>query len=79
MAKKITWQDAKKKYEKGLEELKKLEKQEQVLKDKIQNQKQANKEAQADYIVRLSSESQKSDKEVEAFFLGQAGRQVGGD
>ncbi|WP_375708946.1 hypothetical protein PJ261_02235 [Streptococcus dysgalactiae] len=79
MAKKVTWQDAKKKYEKGLEELKKLEKQEQVLKDKIQKQKQANKEAQADYIVRLSSESQKSDKEVEAFFLGQAGRQVGGD
>ncbi|ELY5747373.1 hypothetical protein ACR3IL_11250 [Streptococcus iniae] len=79
MAKKLTWRDAKKKYDKGLEELDKLEKQEQVLKAKIQAQKEANQEAKADYIVRLSSESLKSDKEVEAFFLGNQATPTGGD
>lgn len=79
MVKKTTWQDAKKKWKKGLEDLKKLEKQEQALKAKIQIQNQANNEAYADYIVKLSSVSQKTQQELEAFYLGNTNPHVGGD
>ncbi|HIC0778740.1 TPA: hypothetical protein ACWZZU_001077 [Streptococcus agalactiae] len=79
MAKKTTWQDAKKKYDKGLEDAEKLKKQAKDLADKIKSQEQANREAYANYMTLLSEVSPKTQKEIEDFLLGKTPYSPGGD
>lgn len=69
MAKKLTWQDAKKKMKKGEDELIKLLDQKETLEAKIKKQEQSNREARADYLTLLASQSAKSDKEIEQWLL----------
>lgn len=69
MAKKLTWQDAKKKMQKGEDELSKLLDQKEALDIKIKKQEQSNREARADYLTLLASQSTKSDKEIEQWLL----------
>lgn len=69
MVKKATWQDAKKKMTKGEDELLKLMAQKEALEEKIKQQEQRNREARADYLTLLASQSAKSDKEIEEWLL----------
>lgn len=69
MAKKTTWQDAKKKKEKIEAELDKLLIQDEQLQDKIKAKRQALREAEAEYFIELRNNSQKSDADLERFFL----------
>ncbi|GAA0054609.1 UNVERIFIED_CONTAM: hypothetical protein KB579_03265 [Streptococcus canis] len=80
MAKKLTWQEAKKKMEKGQEDLTKLLNQKEVLETKIKQQEQSNRKAHADYLTLLASQSAKSDKEIEQWLLqGHPHRKEGDD
>ncbi|HEO7897378.1 TPA: hypothetical protein VBN11_001620 [Streptococcus agalactiae] len=80
MVKKATWQDAKKKMTKGEDELLKLMAQKGALEEKIKQQEQRNREARADYLTLLASQSTKSDKEIEQWLLqAQSYRKEGDD
>lgn len=79
MAKKVTWQEAKKKYEKGLEELDKLKKQESALVEKRKRQEQLSREAYANYMTILSEDSPRTQKEIEDFLQGRTPYSSGGD
>ncbi|CAM3325811.1 hypothetical protein STPL106120_05190 [Streptococcus pluranimalium] len=80
MVKKATWQDAKKKMTKGEDELLKLMAQKDALEEKIKQQEQRNREARADYLTLLASQSTKSDKEIEQWLLqAQSYRKEGDD
>lgn len=80
MVKKATWQDAKKKMTKGEDELLKLMAQKDALEEKIKQQEQRNREARADYLTLLASQSTKSDQEIEQWLLqAQSYRKEGDD
>lgn len=69
MVKKRTWKDAKKKKEKEQAELDKLYEQLEDLQDKIKQMELSFKEAYAEYLIQLHNSGEKSDAEVERFFL----------
>ncbi|HHG6295685.1 TPA: hypothetical protein ACPXF4_001909 [Streptococcus suis] len=69
MVKKQTWQDAKKKKEKEEAELQKLYDQLEDLQAKIKKKEQSHREAYAEYLIQLHNSGEKTDAEVERFFL----------
>ncbi|MGT2906525.1 hypothetical protein [Streptococcus dentiloxodontae] len=69
MAKKITWQDQKKRYEDGLKKLEKLQEQAQDLEAKMTAQETLNQNLLADYLTALAKEGGKSLEEIEQLIL----------
>lgn len=69
MAKKLTWQEAKKKMKKEEAELGKLYQQKTELQERIKKKEQSLREAEAEYILQLRSSSEKTDADLERFLL----------
>lgn len=79
MAKKTTWKDAKKKKEKEEAELNKLYNQLKDLQKKIKKKEQIAREAYAEYLIQLHNSGEKTDAEVERFFLSSSQPYQGGE
>ncbi|MDE3734081.1 hypothetical protein PWO51_05110 [Streptococcus suis] len=69
MAKKLTSQDLKNKWQKGEEDLDKLRKQRDDLQEKIATQQQRNQSLRAEYVTSLLTENDASIEDLEDLLL----------